>query len=412
MNSPRAFTLRQRQFLISLLALGVLVRIAIRVAFGEAYFWTHSYGTYYQMAENVTAGKGFCLATTCAWWPPLYPAFLALTTFAGKHYLLIVIPQALLGAGTALCACLIGRRLFHPAAGILACAIVALYPYYVMHDTALQETGMVTFWTALFVLLLLRAASIDRPRDWLLAGLVAGLIALTRASTSPTVGVALLWTLVWGSHGSFPRRLRSDALLLLAFLAIVAPWLVRTWRVTGAPVLSSQTGRALWIGNNPLTFSAYPARSIDISESNAWGAVSPADRAEVGRLEDHEVARSDWFARRAFAYIRAYPLTVAGRAFRKIAAGFSWRLNPAQSTTAQIAYALSYVPIAVLGTIGMILARRNAGVILILLLFLAFSAVTAVFWAHTSHRSYLDVYWIVLAAAVVFRTQPAIARKG
>jgi len=342
-NSPRAFTLRQRQFLISLLALGVLVRIAIRVAFGEAYFWTHSYGTYYQMAENVTAGKGFCLATTCAWWPPLYPAFLALTTFAGKHYLLIVIPQALLGAGTALCACL---------------------------------------------------------------------IALTRASTSPTVGVALLWTLVWGSHGSFPRRLRSDALLLLAFLAIVAPWLVRTWRVTGAPVLSSQTGRALWIGNNPLTFSAYPARSIDISESNAWGAVSPADRAEVGRLEDHEVARSDWFARRAFAYIRAYPLTVAGRAFRKIAAGFSWRLNPAQSTTAQIAYALSYVPIAVLGTIGMILARRNAGVILILLLFLAFSAVTAVFWAHTSHRSYLDVYWIVLAAAVVFRTQPAIARKG
>jgi len=37
------------------------------------------------------------------------------------------------------------------------------------------------------------------------------------------------------------------------------------------------------------------------------------------------------------------------------------------------------------------------------LLFLTFTAVTAVFWAHTSHRSYLDVYWIVFAAYVLNR---------
>jgi hypothetical protein len=35
------------------------------------------------------------------------------------------------------------------------------------------------------------------------------------------------------------------------------------------------------------------------------------------------------------------------------------------------------------------------------MLFLAFICVTAIFWAHTSHRSYLDVYWIVLASSVV-----------
>jgi hypothetical protein len=56
----------------------------------------------------------------------------------------------------------------------------------------------------------------------------------------------------------------------------------------------------------------------------------------------------------------------------------------------------------------MFLARRRHGVILIAMLFIAFICVTAVFWAHTSHRSYLDVYWIVLAASVVERVWTAL----
>jgi hypothetical protein len=34
-------------------------------------------------------------------------------------------------------------------------------------------------------------------------------------------------------------------------------------------------------------------------------------------------------------------------------------------------------------------------------LFVSFAAVTAVFFGHTSHRSYLDVYWIVFAAGLM-----------
>ena len=33
--------------------------------------------------------------------------------------------------------------------------------------------------------------------------------------------------------------------------------------------------------------------------------------------------------------------------------------------------------------------------------FVAFAAVTAVFFGHTSYRAYLDVYWIVFAAGVL-----------
>jgi hypothetical protein len=47
---------------------------------------------------------------------------------------------------------------------------------------------------------------------------------------------------------------------------------------------------------------------------------------------------------------------------------------------------------------------------LIYLLFAVFMLVTAVFWAHTTHRVYLDVYWIAFAAGVLADTLP-VTRK-
>ena len=168
-------------------------------------------------------------------------------------------------------------------------------------------------------------------------------------------------------------------------------------------MLSSQTGWALWTGNNPETFSRYPAESIDRSRDEAWLKLSETDRADLQRLANDENGRSSWFAHRALAYMRENPLLVLQGMFRKLDAGFSWRLNPFREPLAQAAYSIAYVPVAILGLIGMFLARRRREVILIGMLFIAFIGVTAVFWAHTSHRSYLDVYWIVFAASVVER---------
>ena len=383
------------------LTLAFVIRLGVRIAFGEDDFWRNSYYIYYSLAQNIVSGNGFCFESTCAWLPPLYPLFLTLSVFSGKNYLLVVVPQALLGAGTALCAFLIGRHIFNASVGILACAIAAVYPYYVMHDTALQETGMVTFCTALSVSLLLRASKLNRNADWFLAGMALGAIPLIRVSGAPAVGVGLLWCAVWGASGNSLERLRKSLALVLAVVVVTGPWLMWTYHLTGTPVLSSQTGSALWTGNNPETFSRYPAESIDRSRDQAWLRLSDTDRADLQRLENDENARSSWFSRRALVYMRENPLPVLQGMFRKLDAAFSWRLNPYRGPLAQAAYSIAYVPVAIVGLIGMFLARRRREVILIGMLFVAFICVTAVFWAHTSHRSYLDVYWIVFAASVV-----------
>src|SRR5262249_21984312 len=160
----------------------------------------------------------------------------------------------------------------------------AFYPYYVMHDTALQETGMVTFCTALSVWLLMRASKLNRNIDWFLAGVVLGAIPLIRASVAPVIGVGLLWCALWGTQGNCLDKLRKSSILLLAVALVTGPWLARTYLLTGVPVFSSQTGWALWMGNNPDTFSRYPAESIDRSRDEAWFKLVEADRADLQRL--------------------------------------------------------------------------------------------------------------------------------
>ena len=70
-------------------------------------------------------------------------------------------------------------------------------------------------------------------------------------------------------------------------------------------------------------------------------------------------------------------------------------------------------PDRLLGILGMVLARRRPETALVALLFSAFIAVSALFFAHTSHRTYLDIYWIVFAASVltgIYRYRPDLTR--
>ncbi|MDO9412458.1 MAG: glycosyltransferase family 39 protein [Pseudolabrys sp.] len=386
--------------LVAILAAAFVARLGARLVTGEAHFWTNSYSFLYDLAAGIAKGDGFCKAADCER-QPLYLLFIALTTLAGKNYLFIVIPQALMGAGTAGLAFLIARRMFNSSAALIACAVTAFYPYYVIHDTALQDTAMVTFALALSVWLLLRASQDGRGRDWLIAGIALGALVLVRISMAPTVAAVLLWAIAWGTSGALVQRLRSWMILVAGIILTLSPWLVHTYRATGTPLLSTDTGFVLWAGNNAQTFLYYPDRSIDLSTHDGLVAMSAADHADRASLRRDRVAVDNWYRARALAFMREDPWRNMHYAARKLTAAFSWTFNPYRGMLAQWIYAASYVPVAIFGIAGMVMARRRPETALIVALYAAFIAVSAVIFAHTSHRMPLDIYWIVFAASVI-----------
>ena len=217
--------------------------MAVRGYSGGPDFWENGYTFFFALAKNIAAGKGVAFdgGAATGFRVPLYPMFLAAVTFGHQAFLPVLLAQSLIGAGTVLCAALIARELFGSTAAIIAAALTAIYPYYVMHDTALQETSLYTFLMALAVLLLLHVRRRGSVLTAAGAGLALGAAVLTRANLAPFALLAPLWLALAG--GVLWRR-RLWVAVVCAGVAIftVAPWLIRAYQLTGSVTLSTQSG--------------------------------------------------------------------------------------------------------------------------------------------------------------------------
>jgi 4-amino-4-deoxy-L-arabinose transferase-like glycosyltransferase len=383
-------------------------RVAVRWYSGDEDFWSNGYTFFFDLAQNIAAGKGVAFdgEPPTAFRVPLYPAFLAAVTFGHKAFLPILLSQSLIGAGTVWCAALITREMFGGIAAITAAAITAIYPYYVVHDSALQETGLYTFLTALSVVLLMRVRRNGVLSVAVGAGLTLGAAVLTRANLAPFAMLAPLWLLFSAQPTAVPwrRRLLTCLLCAGAVALTVSPWLLRSYWLTGSPTLSSQSGYFLWLGNNPYTFSHYPNESIDDSQEEALTALSPRENAELDALRANEAAVDQWFLRKGLEYMREHPWQTFVNGARKIGAAFCLLPSPRRSFWPNLLYFLSYAPIMVFGLWGMWSGRQHwRDHFIFYALFVSFVGVTAVFFGHTSYRAYLDVYWIVFAAGTLER---------
>jgi hypothetical protein len=158
----------------------------------------------------------------------------------------------------------------------------------------------------------------------------------------------------------------------------------------------------LWIGNNPHTFSHYPYESIDRSRDAAHNALSPQDKAEIEALRTTGSGVDQWFWRKGLEYICEHPSLAFGSALRKLGAAFGWLPSPRKSFWPNLVHSLAYGAVMTLGLWGMWSGRRHwREHVVFYALFASFAATTALFWGHTSHRSYLDVYWIAFAAGAL-----------
>jgi 4-amino-4-deoxy-L-arabinose transferase-like glycosyltransferase len=369
-------------------------------------WWLSGYSAYGEMAVNLAEDRGLRRGARLAPRPPLYPLLLAgVHMVGGRGSTLPILVQAAVGTGTVAFAYLIGRTVLTPMTGLVAATMAAAYPYYVVHDTAHQETSLFTLLTAATIYALLRARRSASLGAALLAGVLAGLALLCRESLLPFVPLAALWLARPAAHTlAWSDRARAAVFLSVTIL-MVTPWLARNAHVYGTPVFSGGAGFRAWIGHNDATLSHYPWESIDRSTEEAFDRMTPSERSALAGLG--ELERDRWFLRRAVAFVVADPARFLRYSAVKVFAAFGPFRSPlGRSQLENVVYTLSYVTVAVLAVIGLRAAAGRDLVGLVALLTAGFAVVAVAAHAHTSHRSHLDVHLMVLAAAAVTRRWP------
>jgi hypothetical protein len=228
---------------------------------------------------------------------PGYPAFLALVYavvgIVPGRLLAARLAQAVLGAGLAPLTGLLGRYMgLTERSAVLGAAIVAGYPLLIIYPLALASENLYVPLFTFSLLMVLRAAERGRARDWALSGLLLGVTALTRSIVSLFVPVAALW--VWMTAPTRRAGLRNAGLLVLSFMAVILPWMVRNTLVHGqVTFIETSLGYNLYMGYHPISAGAFDSRisrdlltTLDDAERNRLGmeAFWSFVRAEPGRV--------------------------------------------------------------------------------------------------------------------------------
>jgi 4-amino-4-deoxy-L-arabinose transferase-like glycosyltransferase len=202
---------------------------------------------YYQLAKNIVHGNGYILnGTPTAFRPVGYPVFLSCIFFFTDSVTFVKIFQAFLEILTSLFIFKIGKENFSTRTGLIGmllwtgCASSIIFPSLLLNESLLATV---------LIVLIDRCISFSKIKgvSQLLIGVLLGFATLIKPQAIFFAGIFLLWHFFqqkkdfsWASH----------IRLWIGIIIVVLPWIVRNAVVLGSPLLTTNGGINLWIGNN------------------------------------------------------------------------------------------------------------------------------------------------------------------
>ncbi|HEX4076640.1 MAG TPA: glycosyltransferase family 39 protein, partial [Candidatus Acidoferrales bacterium] len=177
---------------------------------------------------------------------PGYPAFLAAVfALAGRSQRAVMVTQAVLDVATCFVIALIAARLAPEASrrrvAIAALWLAVLCPFTANYSAVVLTEVLVTFLTAIAILVLIEAYERDlfgagargamrRLSPWFLGGLLVGFGTLVRPETPlllAAVGIALVAR--WWQPRDWVKLVRAGALMAAGLALPLVPWAARNW---------------------------------------------------------------------------------------------------------------------------------------------------------------------------------------
>jgi 4-amino-4-deoxy-L-arabinose transferase-like glycosyltransferase len=366
-----------------------------------------------KIAGRIASGQGFSApygqyAGPTAWIGPVYPLLLAgvfkifgLYTSASAFVILAI--NSVFAALTCITIFLIARRVFGLTVALWAAWIWALLPYAIFWPThVIWETSLSTFFLSVLFWLTLRMEGSGRLLSWTSLGLLCGITALTNAAVLSFLGVSLAW--LWYRRRS--RRavlLARMAVLTVAFMAAVSPWLVRNYIVFGELVFPrSNFGEELLAGNHPGGNGLYWSKK-------RW------DKEEIQKVG--EIRYMAERRQRALQFIRSHPREFALFTLKRIA--YFWcdipeygRVLPRLGMGSRHALYFGFALTAFWG-LWLALKHQKRGAFLFLGLFLVYPLVYYITHCNPRYQHPITPEMLILTVYLFYahRAQPSLMAK-
>jgi hypothetical protein len=427
-----------------ILQLVVLAAVVLRV--GSAFILGNAVDTlpgiydqvsYHALAQRVTDGYGFSFAERhwpltragepTAHWSYLYTLYLAAVyALVGASPLVARLIQAVVvGILHPWLVWRIGRRIGGSTVGLVSAALSAIYIYFVYYAGALMtETFYITgiLWTLDCALRLLEqgkrgegstGASHSGWGLWLELGLAIGVTVLLRQLFLLFVPFLLLW-LWWNCLQPGQRAepvwqrqvvplLAGTLLAGLVVTALVLPWTVRNYRVFDRFVLlNTNSGYAFFWGNHPI----YGTHFVGIlpQEGPSYQELIPL---EVRHLDEAAMERA--LLARGVGFVLADPLRYVLLSLSRTREYFKFWPSPDSSLLSNVARVTSFGLLLPFMLYGLVVVGRRAwhplypgqraGIILLLLFVLFYTAIHLLTWALIRYRLPVDAVLLIAAAA-------------
>ncbi|EGJ09162.1 ArnT family glycosyltransferase [Rubrivivax benzoatilyticus] len=354
---------------------------------------------YISMALNLVNGNGIVDGMgNHAMYNVGYPLFILAPVFFlfGENFLAARLFNMLLGGATIILCYLVAKEAGAGRLGRLMAAAIwavylpaSVYGVYLLKENMMAPLVLGGVWCAL------RLATQPSKGVAVGCGALFGLLALTGNAALSLVGVVAL-ALVLN-----PALMRERATLVIIMFAVAlvisGPWMLRNMHVIGAPVLNTNGGFNLYLGNNPAATGMF----VSIAETPrgpTWEALR-----KTGEVQASETLKQD-----AIAWAKAHPTEFATLALKK--AAYFW-MPPfhegkgEQSSVekfVRVLWAIQFVTL-VAAALGVLLIRRlrNKQIAILWLAVACYTGVHMLFYVIFRYREPIMPMIGILAALAI-----------
>lgn len=354
---------------------------------------------YRSMALNLLAGNGIVDSMgNHAMYNVGYSLFVLAPVFFlfGDDLLAVRLVNMLLGGAAIILCYLVAKEAGAGRLGRLIAALAwalylpsGIYGMYLAKENLMIPLMLGVMWCAL---------RLARQRSHTVAigcGALLGLLALTGNAALSLLAV-VAWALLL-SPASMAQRVGMAMLALSVALAMSGPWLLRNMQVIGAPVLNTNGGFNLYLGNNPAATGMFVSISAT-PRGPTWDTLRKTG----------EVQASETLKQEAISWVKAHPTAFLTLAVKKAAYFWTPPLHEgkgAQSPAEKLVRLLWAIQFLVLlaGAIGTLLMPRlrNRQVALLWLALACYTGVHMLFYVIFRYREPIMPVLAVMAGLVL-----------